>query len=490
MAGLLGPELYGVYTLSMVIPFLLINVIDFGINAGVTHFCASLRAKGESQKIPRVLRSSFIFKLVLGIAIFSVCFLLSDTIAKYILNRSDIGIYIRLASTSIVFQVIFSTASSAFVGLDRMEYSALALNAQALVKAIVSPLLVLFGFSVVGALTGFVAGFLVAGLSSSFVLYWKFYRIFRVKGNNRENSNDPLRGLLTYGFPLYMSTILTTIVSQVQNIVLAIFVSDFDIGNFNASLNFVALLGALALPIATTLFPAFSKIDKNDPKLSSFFRLSVKYSSLLIVPSALLVTIFSNQITRIIYGGSFTSAGLFLSLHVTLYLLVGLGFQTLASFFNGLAETKTTFKLRLIIFLLFILTSPILTKFMSVPGLIASIILANSASTVYGAYVAKSQFKVDFGFSTLARIYLTSLLPVVPAILLVQLMPLSLFVNVLIGGLVYLSLYLVLLPVVGIVDKPELELVGKVAEKIPFLRYLVKPILRLECGIASILMHQ
>jgi hypothetical protein len=44
----LGPELYGQYTLALVIPSLLLTFTDLGISQGITKFTASLKAKGET----------------------------------------------------------------------------------------------------------------------------------------------------------------------------------------------------------------------------------------------------------------------------------------------------------------------------------------------------------------------------------------------------------------------------------------------------------
>ena len=44
----LGPELYGQYTLALVVSTLLLTFTDLGINQGITKFTASLKAKGET----------------------------------------------------------------------------------------------------------------------------------------------------------------------------------------------------------------------------------------------------------------------------------------------------------------------------------------------------------------------------------------------------------------------------------------------------------
>jgi O-antigen/teichoic acid export membrane protein len=105
-------------------------------------------------------------KLITATAMFALCVLLSETLAAKLLNRPGLGPLVRLVALSIPFQAVFTTASSAFLGLDRMQDNALTLNIQSIVKTVSAPVLVLLGLGVVGALTGYVLGYAVAGTSA------------------------------------------------------------------------------------------------------------------------------------------------------------------------------------------------------------------------------------------------------------------------------------------------------------------------------------
>ena len=68
------------------------------------------------------------------------------------------GYVVRLASVLIVFQTVFGTLSSMFIGLERMEHSALVLNIMFIVKVVFSPLFIIFSFGVIGMLMGYISG--------------------------------------------------------------------------------------------------------------------------------------------------------------------------------------------------------------------------------------------------------------------------------------------------------------------------------------------
>ena len=476
IARLLGAELYGVYTVSLTVPSLLLLFVDFGVDRALIRFSANLHAKDANESLAKMLRYGILFKTLVGITIFSISLLLSDYLAMYIIARPDYGIYIRLGSLAIIFQIIFNTVGAVFIGLDHMEYSALATNIQALVKAVVSSLLVVLGFSVMGAITGFVVSYLIAGLFSGGLFFIKLYKPLNLS-KHEDELTSPLKTMLSYGFPLYISTLLFGASSQLQNVILAIFTSDVDVGNFKAALNFVALLTALTGPVVMALLPAFSKLDKDDDQVKTFFTLTTKYMSLLMVPAITIIIIFSKELIDIIYGTSFLSAAFFLSLSAIPFFLVSLGRFTLGSLFNGLGETKATLKMTLINFIVFISLAPLLTKTHNVPGLIIALLFSGSASTILGAYMAKTKFDAQPDYKNMVKIYVVASISALPALLTIHFLPLQPLLKVLVGSSTYLFTYATIIPLVRIINGAELEGICQTINKIRLLKSLAKPLL-------------
>lgn len=423
LARMLGPDLYGVYTLSLVIPMLFMRLVDFGVNQGLIKFSASLKVKGESGKIASLVRNGLLFKLFISLAFSCFAILSSDFLAIYIVNRPGLAFYIRLASLSIIFYAISDTTISAFIGLDCTEYSALTINVQALAKSILSILLVALGFSLAGAITNAVAGAIASAFLGLTILHLKFYKTLSDPKENGIGSKESLKTIVGYSFPIYLSALLIQSITQLQGIILSMYASDADIGNFKAPSNFITLLSLLIAPTATALFPAFSKLDKNSSEIKKFFALSVKYVTLLIVPASMAMIIFAQQLNQIIYGPEYVSAPAYLMLQAPIFLLAGLGYQVLNSFFNGINEATTTLKICLTTFLVFIFLSPILTMQFSVPGLIIALIASNFAAMLYGAYKAKTIFKVGYSCKTLLLIYVAATLSALAAFLTLQIIP-------------------------------------------------------------------
>jgi len=67
--------------------------------------------------------------------------------------------------------------------------------------------------------------------------------------------------MLKYGLPLSISAILGGSLTQFYNFLIAIYCTDIMIGNYQVALGFAALITFFSTPIATVLFPAFSKLN-------------------------------------------------------------------------------------------------------------------------------------------------------------------------------------------------------------------------------------
>jgi len=480
VARILGPEQYGLYSISTVIPSLLLLFIDPGINQGLIKYTASLKVKGEEHHAAKLLTHALAFKILLGLAATFLCFALSNQLATHILNRPDLTPYIQAASTLIILQTIYTTVNSSLVGLDKTEYNAFITCTQAIVKALASSLLVILGLSIIGALTGYIAGSLAASLIAILILYRVHKQLYNSKDTTNTKFSGNIRLLVRYGFPLYISALLAGFILQYQNLLLATFTSNEDIGNYRATMNFTTLVNILPASIVTALLSTFSKLDHKSEEANRFFRLSIKYASMLVLPTITILALYSKEIVEIVYGEAYLSAPFFLTLCTLQYYLIGSGSLILDSLFNGLGDTKTTLKIHLVSSSAFIIAAPATTWILKAPGLIVATFAATLLGNLCGLSIAKSKFKVQIETGTVARIYLSTLFSASLILLLNIVLPLTGLPRMILGGSIYLAAYLLLTPLMKVISQPEMEGIKAVLHKVRPLETIAKPLIHLE----------
>ena len=233
------------------------------------------------------------------------------------------------------------------------------------------------------------------------------------------------------------------------------------------------------MAITTALLPAFSKLDSSTAeKVNTFFRRANKYTCLLIVPTTTLLVLFSTQVVEIVYGSGWPLAPLFLIISSLPYFLAAIGYLGLTSLFNGLGKTRLTLKVTLVNFILLIVLSPILAKPYGISGALFASLTAAIVGAAYAAYVGKYKLNVQFDLKPVARIYADGGLSTIPCLLLLYFSILHGIVLLLVGAILYLLIFITLMPLIKIVNQDELNTLRRVTSKIPLLKQIAAPILR------------
>ena len=460
IARFLGPEGYGLYSLSLAIPTIMLSFIALGIDQAVIRFQARLKAEDRLDQIPSVLKSAIAFRFVVGLVMWLVCFLFSDALATYLLRRPEIGFYIKISSFLVIAQSFFTLFYNIFIGLDVSEKGAAIKILMSIVKSTLAPALIIMGLGIAGAVTAHVLSFFAACIVGAAMLYGQ-YRVLRatIKEDGAfDNDLKPsLRLMIGYGFPLYASSLLMIFMDQYRLLLLAHNVSDLEIGNFQAAGNFIALLAVISTPIALAIFPAFSKLELGSDDMRKAFQHSVKYTAMILAPAAVFTMMMSRPLVEIVYGHEYALASLFLSIYAIIYLYSLLGSVVLGSFFSGVGKTGVNLKATLIYTILFIPLAAILTYLYRVIGLIISMLASLAANIAYYIHVIRRECDMRIDYKNSIRIFLASWIAALTLIPFAQNAWLPSYISIIIGAVAYVVIYLTILPILRALNKADLE---------------------------------
>jgi O-antigen/teichoic acid export membrane protein len=478
IARLLGPADYGLYSLAIVVPSLLIGLIDFGITSAITRFSAKFKAENRNSDVERVIKAGLLAELTVGIGASIFCFLFSDSLAASIINRPEASFYIKVISSLILFQTLFNVLSSAFIGLDKMNSNSIMMIFRAVAKILLSPLLIILGFGIFGALLGHILCYLVAvtlGLANlSFVLK-------RNRGDNGSSSNI-LKTMLTYGAPIYLSGFLGLFSTQYQTIIIAFFASNIEVGNFQVATLFSTGMALFTYPF-TALFPAFSKLENQKEQLNQFFRRSVKYTALIVVPIAVLIAVMSKDFVYTFFGSDYSLAPTFIAFYILLNLYAGFGNVVFGYLFNGIGRTDIVLKSNIISLIVFLPLAPMLTSLYSVTGLIAALFVSGFCSLLYLLLTAVKKIHVSLDLSSSIKIYVASATSATFSLAFLKVSPLNSILNLIFGGLIFCLAYLTLMPIMRIFNATDMEIFTKIFHKIKSLWFILRLVIFYEAKV-------
>ena len=345
IAILLGPENYGLYSIVLTAPTLIVLFRDWGVNFAMVRYTAQNMAENNAHHVRSIFMTGLIFEIGMGVALSLIGFLLSDFVAVTILHRPVATSLIQIASVYVLASALVNAASAAFTGVERMHLNSVMIVSQSLIKTALIVALVLLGLGTYGAVTGFAVSSLLAGLIGVLFMFTIYRKLPSSEGNKLELGKN-VRTMLKYGFPLSIGSILTGFLLQYYSFLLYIYVSDDAlIGNYAIAQNFVVLITFFATPVTTMLFPAFSKLDhrKDSETLKNVFQTSVRYASLLVVPVAVMIMALAQPAIYTLFGGQYVEAPLFLALLALTYLYPLIGSLSVSGLING--QGQTTFNL-------------------------------------------------------------------------------------------------------------------------------------------------
>ena len=471
LARVLGPGGYGRYSLSMTVAGFLALATDFGVSAALAREAS--RLSGERRALAPLAGAALRFALLASLCTASLGLLLSGALTAALLRRPDMLGLVVVTLPLVVFSPLFNLSFSALLGLgDAKAVAALPLVRDT-VRGLLSPLLAL-PFGCEGAVAGFVAGYGAAA-----VLGLSLLRV-RVGGFARGGWRE-LRPLLAYGLPLHLSSALGTALGVYQNSLLAWVATDEEVGNLKAAANFAVLMQLASSSIAASLFPAFSKLGREEAARA--LRYAAAYSSLVMAPVGAYAIAEAEALVGAVYGREYRLAPSFLALQAVSYLWSGLGTVALGSFFQGIGETRVNFRASLTYAATFAPLSLALAPLARAHGVLVSALAASLASVLYSLReAAKRGAGVDLGAA--ARVCAAALLAAPPAVA-AGLPFANRLARLAVTAPVYALAYSALAPLFGCLSEGDLEAVGGALSRTP-VAPLAKVALRYERAVMGL----
>ncbi|MBN2066946.1 MAG: oligosaccharide flippase family protein [Candidatus Diapherotrites archaeon] len=299
LARSLGPVDYGSYGIVISMLMLLNIIFLSGLHAAVSRFVSAAPENAEAIK-----KAALKLGLLLGIGIAFLYFLSAPLIAL-LLNDLSLTPLIQLSALAIPGFALYPVFIGFFNGLRKYRKQALVSVSYSIAKAVLVISLVLFGFSLFGAIAGFALAAFAAlffGLASSFP--------------KRSESFSSI-ALFKFALPVTVSRVLFEFSASaglfsVKSLLLA---SELP-GFYNAAFQLSRLPLFFSYAFVSALFPIISGSFSNEPREKTRRKLlsALKYFLAAILLIAFLLYIFSEQVIVFFFSSSYLPAVLPLSI--------------------------------------------------------------------------------------------------------------------------------------------------------------------------------
>jgi len=406
----LAADQYGILSLYYLVPWTFELFTDLGLNMAATRIFSYNSTRNQYEPIKKVLKTVFITKIVISFIVSYIVIIYSDTLAGILLNRPELGYVVRYSSVLIIAQTIFSILRSMCAGLDRMDYLALMGVFMSAFKTGISIYLVNRGYGAQGGFTGHLFGTGIVGIITIIIVVRYIYTQNSTSMVENELYESSLYGMLKYGFPLYLGNVIAGLGDRYNSYLLALFSTNFELGNIDVSKKFVSLLALLTAPISSVTFPAFSKynIHKEKEEIKPLYRFSIRYATLLVIPAMVAIILFADPGINLLYEYKYADAPFFLQLTLLQYITVSMGSLSMRALLNSQGKTNTTFRITIISTFVNIIISYIMISTYGITGYFIGLILSKLISTGITYYVTMKSFNIGFDYGHSFRVLLFS----------------------------------------------------------------------------------
>ena len=302
---------YGIFSLALVVLQFAATISGLGLTQGATRFIAYFRGAGEEAKVRGTIFTSLRFSTVASIIIGLVVFFTADTISVSIFHTPELATALKIFAVGIPFITLISTLAAFFRGFDRVEpgiyFENIALSAIILIVLLI---IAAAGLPFVTVFYAYLAAILITFIVLAIYTAKKLPQ--RIGLTYMKETSPITKELLFFSLPLLGSAIMTTIVLQIDTVMLGYFKTLEMVGLYNAA---HPLAVFISMPLAAMLLiyipVATSQYSRNlMDELRRNYTVLTKWLILVTLPLFLVLALFPEAILYLFFGQGYLPAAM------------------------------------------------------------------------------------------------------------------------------------------------------------------------------------
>jgi len=248
---------------------------------------------------------------------------------------------------------------------------------------------------------GFSIGYAVATV-------YAFVRLVRVMDPVLSLAGNDIAEVLNYSIPLYIPGLLGIPIGQFYNILMAIYVTNAEMGNYQIAGNLLMPISLITGSLSTVLFTTLPQLVNEDYKFRDALNRAARYTAIIISPIAIALALFSKQAVYIVYGPQYGLAPLYLSIMAISNLLAPFG--VVPMYLNIIGATRTTMALNIVSMLIGLpITWTLLVHYGMLGAVIASLI-NGVLGTAISLIVARRMYSIVIDIMQVVKYWAPSLI--------------------------------------------------------------------------------
>ncbi|MFH1358681.1 MAG: flippase [archaeon] len=305
-----GAEVYGLYSLAMMVTGILIAFSALGLGAGILRYFSYYRGKKETSKIKYILRSSSKILILSSIFFMLFQFFSAEFIAVNLFHDESLILYLKWFSITIPLLTIGYIFIYALKSFEKTNWSSFSENiSQNLVQFIFIVLLIFLGLREISIMFSHIAGAAFLFIIGFIICKYKLPEIFKSYKLNKKEKSKVRKELFNYSWPLMLFTIISSFFYWIDTFAIGYFQNTLEVGLYNAAVPIVSLLYIAPTIFVQLLFPLITKeyAKKNYNTIKELSKQVTKWILILNLPMLAIMLLFPGTILNILFGAEFVT---------------------------------------------------------------------------------------------------------------------------------------------------------------------------------------
>jgi O-antigen/teichoic acid export membrane protein len=345
---------------------------------------------GKNQYGEAIATQKTVTKLVILISIvgLAAAILLSKIISQFLWNNPEYTILLILNFAYAFFYNLIQLVDSTLQALYLFGKMATITLTFYLSSRLIALLLALFQMGVTGVMIGYIVGSIIAIALALIFLRGKLHRT--------TTKNTPIKPLLYFSFPLFLTSITTLILQWADIVIITSLTKNLSLtGIYHIVVNSVGTLSLLYMPVTKTIFPALSShhgLGKTK-NINNILQTTSRYLIYIMLPSCIGLAIIAPTALTFFYGPSYAKGAIplaILSLTTIIIALLAL-FQTT---FQAIGKTGQILKINVIIVISLILMLLSFVPLFETTGAALAHLFTKLIAIILAVYLLKKETEI------------------------------------------------------------------------------------------------
>ncbi len=459
IARFLGPEIYGLFSLALIIFSLFMMMGSLGLQEGLVRYISFYRGKNEVNKIRYLFHITLIIQSIAGIVFGVLLFSLANIISVQIFHNTELIPFLKVFSFLVPLSLLSGVYIFMLQAYEKIGWSSFLNNIlQNSVKVLFLILFILFGLKSNAVMLSYAAGIIGMCIFSYIIsknilptLYENYFLRKRVK-------ITILKEVFKFSWPIIFLGAIYSLFNWTDSFVIGYFKDATAIGLYNAAFTIVGLFSIANQFFSQLFFPLIVKeyAKKNITLIKEMSQQVVKWIFIINVPFFLILMLFPGVIINLLFGKVYFGIE-----NVLRILAIGVFIASPTMLLSHLLSMIGKSKLLLLNIVAMTLVNLILNVILIKSYGLQGIAIATAFSISGLCILLFIEVKHYLGFIPLRRkmggIALISLIPAMLLILIRSIFPINQF-TLGVSCVIFIALYLFLIWVTRCLDNNDLAI--------------------------------